>query len=132
MTWFFSFCSYLQRWFACLSPFLELQNLKDTTEDNLSVPQLPVAQDPLWTPFSRLWRPVLLPLPMSTPSWFSPGKAVKGLGTLWWNVILLHDILPKWMIFFGFFYLAVKCSFRNKKLCFLLILPTQKLDFSIT
>ena len=41
----FSFRSYLQHWFACLSPFLELQNLEDTTEErNLSVPQLPVAQ----------------------------------------------------------------------------------------
>ena len=42
MIWFFvfSFHSYLQRWFACLSPFLELQNLKDTTEErNLSVAQ---------------------------------------------------------------------------------------------
>ena len=41
----FSFRSYLQHWFACLSPFLELQNLKDTTEQaeefqrNLSVAQ---------------------------------------------------------------------------------------------
>ena len=38
----FSFRSYLQHWFACLSPFLELQNLKDTTEEfqrNLSVAQ---------------------------------------------------------------------------------------------
>ena len=36
----FSFCSYFQRWFAYLSPFLEPQNLKDTTEEfqrNLSV-----------------------------------------------------------------------------------------------
>ena len=42
---FFPFRSYLQHWFACLSPFLELQNLKDTTEQaeefqrNLSVAQ---------------------------------------------------------------------------------------------
>ena len=44
---FFPFRSYLQHWFACLSPFLELQNLEDTTEEfqhNLSVPQFPVAQ----------------------------------------------------------------------------------------
>ena len=33
MIFFFSFHSYLQRWFACLSPFLEPQNLKDTTEE---------------------------------------------------------------------------------------------------
>ena len=42
---FFPFRSYLQHWFAFLSPFLELQNLKDTTEQaeefqrNLSVAQ---------------------------------------------------------------------------------------------
>jgi hypothetical protein len=27
-------------------------------------------------------------------------KGVEGLGTLWWNDILVHDFLPNWMIFF--------------------------------
>ena len=29
-----------------------------------------------------------------------PTKAVEGLGTIWWNGLLVHDFLPNCMIFF--------------------------------
>mgnify|MGYP007025554506 CR=1 FL=1 len=53
-------------------------------------------------------------------------KVVEKLGTIQWNGMLVHDLLPNRIIFFYLWSLA------NKKLRFLLIIRKLKLYFSIT
>ena len=57
------------------------------------------------------------------PIWIIKSKAVEGLGTLQWNGILVLDFLPNWTIFFHYY--MVEWSLSNKKLSFLLIIPTE-------